>query len=203
MKNIRVFYLKKFSFLEVKLSIYLNRRVFVMQFSASQVVDINSLTEWHTVQIQISWLQKPTDLDLHCLQRQDISGFSRTRVKEILSVSLSSLYVFYYSSNELNNIESLYTFRLFYKVTRWTRGFRKYWTLKWCWTDCSAVETDLVPHNRGPFFHGEAPMIDFHLHYIRFQRLLFLLKTSVLVYLKLIHITKLILKTLQDIPCLS
>ena len=26
------------------------------------------------------FLQKPTDLDLHCLQRQDISGFSRTRV---------------------------------------------------------------------------------------------------------------------------
>ena len=25
--------------------------------------------------------QKPTDLDLHCLQRQGISGFSRTRVK--------------------------------------------------------------------------------------------------------------------------
>ena len=24
---------------------------------------------------------KPTDLYLHCLQRQDISGFSRTRVK--------------------------------------------------------------------------------------------------------------------------
>ena len=34
------------------------------------------------MQIQISWLlQKPTDLDLHCFQRQDISGFSRTRVK--------------------------------------------------------------------------------------------------------------------------
>ena len=33
------------------------------------------------MQIQISWLlQKPTDLDLHCLQRQSISGFSRTRV---------------------------------------------------------------------------------------------------------------------------
>ena len=32
------------------------------------------------MQIQISWLlQKPTDLDLHCLQRQGISGFSRTR----------------------------------------------------------------------------------------------------------------------------
>ena len=26
-------------------------------------------------------LQKPTDLDLHRLQRQGISGFSRTRVK--------------------------------------------------------------------------------------------------------------------------
>ena len=46
-----------------------------------QVVDINSHTEWQTVQIQISWLlQKPTNLDLHCLQRQGISRFSRTRV---------------------------------------------------------------------------------------------------------------------------
>ena len=44
-------------------------------------VDRNSYAEWQTVQIQISWLlQKPTDLDLHCLQRQSISGFSRTRV---------------------------------------------------------------------------------------------------------------------------
>ena len=34
------------------------------------------------MQIQISWLlkKKPTDLDLHCLQRQDISRFSRTRI---------------------------------------------------------------------------------------------------------------------------
>ena len=30
MKNIRIFYLKIFSFLEVKLSVYLNRRVYVM-----------------------------------------------------------------------------------------------------------------------------------------------------------------------------
>ena len=36
------------------------------------------------MQIQIGWLlQKPTDLDLHCLQKQGISGFSRTRVKLI------------------------------------------------------------------------------------------------------------------------
>ena len=27
---------------------------------------------------------KPTDLDLHCLQRQGISGFSRTRVKNVI-----------------------------------------------------------------------------------------------------------------------
>ena len=47
-----------------------------------KVVDIDSHTKWKTVQIQISWLlQKPTDLDLHCLQRQGISGFSRIRVR--------------------------------------------------------------------------------------------------------------------------
>ena len=35
-----------------------------------QIVDINSCTEWQTVQIQISWLlKKPADLNLHCLQR--------------------------------------------------------------------------------------------------------------------------------------
>ena len=39
------------------------------------------------MQSQISWLlQKPTDLDLHCLQRQGISGFSRTRVNLIPSL---------------------------------------------------------------------------------------------------------------------
>ena len=52
-----------------------------------QIVDINSHSEWQTVQIQISWLlQKPTDLYLHCLQRQGISGLSRTRVKLIARI---------------------------------------------------------------------------------------------------------------------
>ena len=39
---------------------------------------------------EISWLlQKPTDLDIHCLQRQDLSGFSRTRVnEEIISANI-------------------------------------------------------------------------------------------------------------------
>ena len=32
--------------------------------------------------------EKPTDLDLHCLQRQGISGFSRTRVKKKIVFSL-------------------------------------------------------------------------------------------------------------------
>ena len=40
-----------------------------------QAVHANSNPEWQTVQIKISWL-------LHCLQRQDISGFKRTKVKE-------------------------------------------------------------------------------------------------------------------------
>ena len=45
-----------------------------------QNFDTNLHTNRQTVQIQISWLlQKPTDLDLHCLQRQGIFGFSRTR----------------------------------------------------------------------------------------------------------------------------
>ena len=30
--------------------------------------------------------QKPTDLDLHCLQRQGISGFSMTRGKSSLGI---------------------------------------------------------------------------------------------------------------------
>ena len=43
------------------------------------------------MQIQISWLlQKRTDLDLHCLQRQGISGFSRTRVKNCCTVVFSA-----------------------------------------------------------------------------------------------------------------
>ena len=46
MKNIRVFfYLKTFQFLEVKFSIYLNRRVFVMGFSVESGSTI-SLGYW-------------------------------------------------------------------------------------------------------------------------------------------------------------
>ena len=38
MKNIRVFLSENFQFLEVKFSIYLNRRVFVMYFYVSVVI---------------------------------------------------------------------------------------------------------------------------------------------------------------------
>ena len=31
-------------------------------------------------------VQKPTDLDIHCLDRQDISGSSRTRVKDVMKL---------------------------------------------------------------------------------------------------------------------
>ena len=66
--------------------------------SLIQIVDINSHSEWQTVQVQISWLlKKPTDLDLHCLQRQVISG-SRTRVK--LRSFFLSLSHFSKASNE-------------------------------------------------------------------------------------------------------
>ena len=41
MKNIRVFYLKIFRFLEVKFSIYLNRRVFVMMLRGHTHAQIN------------------------------------------------------------------------------------------------------------------------------------------------------------------
>ena len=50
------------------------------------------------MQIQISWLlQKPTDLDLHCLQRQGISRFSRTRVKWPMVV-IKSLPILHHSA---------------------------------------------------------------------------------------------------------
>ena len=55
--------------------------IFSQSGNLIRIVDINSYTKWQTVQIQISWLlQKPTDLNLHCLQKQGLSGFSRTRV---------------------------------------------------------------------------------------------------------------------------
>ena len=72
-----------------------------------QIVDINSHHLWQTVQIQIIWvLKKPTGLDLHCLQRQGISGFSRTRVKK---TSLRIIIIFIKGGNLIASLCYLIT----------------------------------------------------------------------------------------------
>ena len=52
-----------------------------------QIVDINSHSEWQTVQIKISWLlKKPTDLDLHCLQMQGSAGQELKLIKILITL---------------------------------------------------------------------------------------------------------------------
>ena len=55
MKNIRVFYLKIFSFLEVKFSVYLNRCVFVMTCKniGSRRLDMSYCNRHNTVKPQL------------------------------------------------------------------------------------------------------------------------------------------------------
>ena len=56
---------------------------------------------------QISWLlQKPTDLGLHCLQRQCISWFSRTRVKSWPFYCLLTMKCLKIAGWVANNIDS-------------------------------------------------------------------------------------------------
>ena len=58
--------------------------------SLIQIFDTNSHTDRQTVQIQISWLlKKPTDLDLHCVQRLVVYGFSRAWGLSIPSVNFN------------------------------------------------------------------------------------------------------------------
>ena len=52
--------------------------------SLTQIADINSDTKKQTADSD----QKPTDMDQHCLQRQGISGLSRTTVKWVQSTEL-------------------------------------------------------------------------------------------------------------------
>ena len=68
------------------------------------------------MQIQISWLlQKPTDLDLHCLQRQGISWFSRTRVKKVLGFVYYDLILNNWSNK--SSIKKINCFAYFLPVT--------------------------------------------------------------------------------------
>ena len=85
--------------------------IFSQSCNLIQIVDISSYTEWQTVQIQISWLlQKPTDLDLHCLQRQAISGFSMTRVKTPSNICFGYLLEIFASLRQFLQISKTYVF---------------------------------------------------------------------------------------------
>ena len=87
--------------------------------SLIQLIDMNSHTEWQKVQIRISWLlQKPTDLVLHCLQSQGISGFSRTRVNcGILLYNWRAWDVIYNTCTRPANVKYMIT-KLWNQLTR-------------------------------------------------------------------------------------
>ena len=60
------------------------------------------------MQIKISWLlKKPTALDLHCLQRQGISGFCRTRDKEEYLVIILGYFFLFITKTCLYNFDPL------------------------------------------------------------------------------------------------
>ena len=59
------------------------------------------------MQIQISWLlKKPADLELYCLQRQSISGFSSTRVNIFILVTFTCFDAVYTTVSAAINTES-------------------------------------------------------------------------------------------------
>ena len=79
---IGIFWLKNVPYLELCLIlVILNKRPLLISSQSDyliQVCDRNSHNQWQTMQIQISWLlQKPTDLDLHCLLNQGMSCSAR------------------------------------------------------------------------------------------------------------------------------
>ena len=101
----------------------------LLDFSKSdwliQVVNTNSQTEWQTMQIQ-----KPTDLDLHCLQMQGISGFSRIRVK-------FHVYTHFVSSYPRGSfcVFPAGTWRLYNVLSMLMQCHNIASTLKWCCTN--------------------------------------------------------------------
>ena len=87
----------------------------------TQIVDINSHTDWQPVQIQINWLlQKPADLDLHCLQRQGIYGFSK-----LLAVQADNKFVIFLD-NVLQNKYFEILFKLCLLETVWVKFVLSY-----------------------------------------------------------------------------
>ena len=84
-----VWLLNLFSRTRVKRSLPL--QIFIQWDCLIQIVDTNSHMEWQTVTIQISgWLlQKPADLDLHCLQIQGISGSAGLETSALYSACIN------------------------------------------------------------------------------------------------------------------
>ena len=58
--------------------------------------------------------QLASDLDLHCLQMQDISGFSRTRVKLLLNVYLYKLIILTLSMLGKNSADDMLKYFFFF-----------------------------------------------------------------------------------------
>ena len=81
--------------------------------SANQIIWSRLLIQIHTLndrqcRSRSVVLQKPTDLDLHCMQRQDMSKFSRTRA----IISTVNIYCNYFNSH-------IYYPGCWYKFTYW------------------------------------------------------------------------------------
>ena len=70
-----------------------------------QIVAINSYLMANSADPE-QFLKKPTDLELHCLQKQGISGLIRTRVKCVSNFCENTQHMFSYRDKE--NIQTLW-----------------------------------------------------------------------------------------------
>ena len=92
MKNIRVFHLKIFSFLEVKFTIYLNRRVFVMVIEETHFCrDLGIYVVW-LFWYQNTWLLKPK---FYCLNHFKTNGCSLAASLLFILLNIKTLLFLY------------------------------------------------------------------------------------------------------------
>ena len=98
------------------------------------------------LQIQISWLlQKPTDLDLHCLQRKGISRFSRSRVKMTVSITVIQKWTWM-----LGWLQTITDGQTNGQMKKWTQVRQK--SIMNCDLTFSYFSTDLSPAASAGFF---------------------------------------------------
>ena len=88
MKNIKVFYLKIFSFLEVKFSIYLNRRVFVMSHQIHSHINthmnIAKVSELYMPDVSFGRLGHKSDPDINFQKsRMELNNYRRPKYKKL------------------------------------------------------------------------------------------------------------------------